>query len=159
VIVAARGAAETASHVPVVDPESFLLTRAPMQDLARGSMKPTGQDGNPHRAVVQRPDAAGSGVLLASADAEASSTRARELGERGVRVHVARTGFEAIVKATCHLPRVVLLDDSLGAEAVAETTRLLAGCPMTAHIPVMRVTPRRGVPARLLQTLAAAAAL
>ncbi len=101
----------------------------------------------------------GSAVLLASPNPELSKARASELGERGLRVHVARTGFEAIVKATCHLPGVILLDASLGAEAVEETTRLLAGCPITAHIPVMRVTSRRGVPARLLRTLAAAAAL
>jgi CheY-like chemotaxis protein len=143
----------------VVNQESFLLTPAPMQGLVRGSIKSAAQDLSPQRPAGQRPDDAGSVVLLASPNAEASSTRARELGERGLRVHVARTGFEAIVKASCHLPRVVLLDDSLGAEAVAETTRLLAGCPTTAHIPVMRVTPRHSVPARLLRTIAAAAAL
>jgi CheY-like chemotaxis protein len=130
-----------------------------MQDLPPAAATRATQERKAEDRLAQPSNVRGSDVLLASPDPEAGRARASELGERGLRVHVARTGFEAIVKASCHLPRVVLLDDSLGEEAVAETTRLLAGCPTTAHIPVMRVTPRHSVPARLLRTIAAAAAL
>jgi CheY-like chemotaxis protein len=130
-----------------------------MQDLAPAAATRATQQRKPEARLAQPFDVRGSDVLLASPDAEAGRARASELCERGLRVHVARTGFEAIVKATCHLPGVILLDDALGPEAVEETTRLLAGCPITSHIPVVRVTSRRGMPARLLRTLAAAAAL
>jgi CheY-like chemotaxis protein len=130
-----------------------------MQGLAYDQSTRTVRGGNPDATVRQRPDHAGCDVLIASSGAEGVQAHVRQLGDRGLRLKIARTGFEAIVKATWHLPRVILLDDSLGADTVAETTRLLAGCSTTAHIPVMRVTLQRDVAARLLRTLTAAAAL
>lgn len=88
-------------------------------------------------------------VLIADADADSRIRRARQLVARGFRVAMARTGFEAIVKASCHLPDLILVDGSLGAEGVDGTTTLLATCPVTAHIPIMRLTPGRRLPPRL----------
>lgn len=91
-------------------------------------------------------------ALVADADAESRQRRVRQLVDRGFRVTVARTGFEAIVKASCHLPDVILVDLSLGDTDVQETTRLLATCPATAHIPIVRIARGRRLPARLHAT-------
>ena len=98
-------------------------------------------------------------VLIAAADERVRAARERQLTARGLCVRLACTGFEAIVKASCHLPGLILLDASLGPEVIEETTRLLAGCPSTAHIPIVETTARRRVPLRSIQHLAAAAVL
>ena len=95
-------------------------------------------------------------VLVAACDEGVRDARQRQLTASGLHVRLARTGFEAIVKASCHLPNLILLDASLGAEEVDATSQLLATCPTTAHIPVVRLTPRRGVPLRMIRSLAAA---
>jgi CheY-like chemotaxis protein len=92
-------------------------------------------------------------VLVADGDDASRDARERELRALGARVSLARTGFEAIVKASCHLPDLILLDGSLGELDVAETGRLLTTCPVTAHIPVITVTPGRRVPQRILTDL------
>ena len=88
-------------------------------------------------------------VLVADADAGSRARRARRLGERGFRVVLARTPFETIVKASCHLPDLILIDWSLGAEACDETTALLTTCPATAHIPIVRLTASGRIPSRV----------
>jgi CheY-like chemotaxis protein len=98
-------------------------------------------------------------VLVASRDAGVRELQERQLKASGLRVRLARTGFEAIVKACCHLPILIILDPSLGAEEVEETGRLLATCPSTSHIPIVRLTPRRRVPRRIIEHLTAAAAV
>jgi CheY-like chemotaxis protein len=98
-------------------------------------------------------------VLVAACDEGVRQARERQLTASGLRVRLARTGFEAIVKASCHLPSLILLDASLGSEEVEETSRLLATCPSTAHIPIIRLTPRRRVPRRMIENLTAAAAV
>jgi CheY-like chemotaxis protein len=90
-------------------------------------------------------------VLIADADSRSRERRAQQLELRGFRVTVARTPFEAIVKASCHLPDLILLDGSLGAEGAEETTELLSTCPATAHIPIVRLTPGRKLPNRVLE--------
>ena len=86
-------------------------------------------------------------VLIGAADEMSRRLREALLRMAGCRVSLARTGFEAIVKASCHVPDVILLDDSLGDIDAAETRRLIATCPVTsAH-------PRR--PARFGQASAA----
>jgi CheY-like chemotaxis protein len=89
-------------------------------------------------------------VLVADADGDSRVRRARQLQSRGFRVSIARTAFETIVKASCHVPNLILVDASLGDSDVQETMHLLAMCPATAHIPVVRLTPGRRIPARLL---------
>ena len=89
-------------------------------------------------------------VLVADADAESRLRRANQLQARGFRVSVARTAFEAIVKASCHVPDLILVDDSLGSADVADTMELLATCPATAHIPLVRLSPGRRLPSRVL---------
>jgi CheY-like chemotaxis protein len=89
-------------------------------------------------------------VLIADADPGSRQRRTQQLELRGFRVAVARTGFEAIVKASCHLPDLILVDGSLGAPGARETTELLATCPATAHIPIVRLTPGRRLPTRVL---------
>lgn len=82
------------------------------------------------------------------------AARETELRSAGFRVSIARTGFEAIVKASCHVPDLILLDDdSLVDIDAAETGRLIATCPVTAHIPIVRLSRGRRVPRRLLTDL------
>ena len=108
--------------------------------------------------ATQSLESADSHVLVAACDDGVRSERERQLLSLGLRVRLARTGFETIVKACCHLPRMILLDASLGSDEVEETSRLLSTCPSTAHIPIVKLTPRRGVPRRILQHLATAPA-
>jgi CheY-like chemotaxis protein len=92
-------------------------------------------------------------VLIADGNAVSRELREAQLRAAGVRVSVARTGFEAIVKASCQVPDVILLDDSLTDIEPAETGRLLTRCPMTAHIPVVRLVRGRRLPRRILTRL------
>ena len=89
-------------------------------------------------------------VLLADPDAMSSARRSGELRDRGVRVAVARTPFEAIVKASCHLPDLILVDASLDSGGVEDTIQLLSTCPATAHIPIVRVATGHRLPASAL---------
>ena len=93
-------------------------------------------------------------VLVADAGADSRVRRARQLQSRGFRVAIARTAFETIVKASCHVPDLILVDASLGDTDVQGTTELLAMCPATAHIPVVRLAAGRRIPARLLNGVA-----
>jgi CheY-like chemotaxis protein len=88
-------------------------------------------------------------VLVASGKPASRLRRARQLAERGFRVAVARTGFEMIVKACCHLPDLIVVDDTFGDSDPQETTKLLSSCPATAHIPIVRVALGRRLPTGL----------
>ena len=134
----------------------FLLKGRPMRAATRKVPESTTHDAAPSPIPTQSiyPH-----VLVAACDAGVREARARQLTASGLRVRLARTGFEAIVKASCHLPSLILLDGSLGSDEVEETSRLLASCPSTAHIPVVRLTPSRRVPRRMIQHLTAAAPL
>jgi CheY-like chemotaxis protein len=92
-------------------------------------------------------------VLIADANAATRVRRGRQLEARGFDVTFARTGFEAIVKASCHLPDFIVVDESLGDDAVSDTTELLSTCPATAHIPIVRLGPGRRLPTRMLSTV------
>jgi CheY-like chemotaxis protein len=93
-------------------------------------------------------------VLIADGDETSRAAREHELRAAGARVSSARTGFEAIVKASCHAPDLILLDRSLDDDLTgSETGRLLTTCPVTAHIPVIAITRGRRVPQRLLSGL------
>ena len=92
-------------------------------------------------------------VLVAACDDGVRAAREQQLTGFGLRVRLARTGFEAIVKASCHLPNLILLDASLGSDEVEETSRLLSTCPSTAHIPIVRLTPSGRVPRRVIEHL------
>ena len=94
-------------------------------------------------------------VLIADADPQSRLLRARQLTDRGFRVAVARTPFEAIVKASCNLPDLILVDGSLGEADAQETSELLSRCPATAHIPIVRVTPGRRLPTRVFAAISA----
>ena len=97
-------------------------------------------------------------VLIADGDAVSRDTREAQLRSAGLRVSVARTGFEAIVKASCQTPDVILLDDSLTGIDAVETIRMLTTCPTTAHIPIVRLLPGRRLPQRMLSRLRRVAA-
>jgi CheY-like chemotaxis protein len=104
-------------------------------------------------AMLSTPCAAAtkpSHVLIADGNARTLAARAAQLLEAGLRVSTAHTSFEAIVKASCHLPDVILLDGSLAQLNAAETGELLTTCPVTAHIPIFRLTPGRRVPRKIL---------
>ena len=88
-------------------------------------------------------------VLIADADPQSRLRRSRQLADRGFRVTVACTSFEAIVKASCHLPDLILVDGSLGDADAKGTSELLSRCPATAHIPIVRLTPGRRMPTRV----------
>jgi CheY-like chemotaxis protein len=92
-------------------------------------------------------------VLIAASDDPVRDLCERQLTAAGLRVTFARTGFEAIVKASCQLPDLILLHRSLGLGQITETTRLLASCPVTAHIPIVRLKSQRGGSRQLLETL------
>lgn len=98
-------------------------------------------------------DIAAPHVLVADGNAETRSVREAQLRAAGFRVSLARTGFEAIVKASCHVPDLILVDDSLSDIAAGETGRLLTTCPLTAHIPVIQLSKGRRVPQRVLTDL------
>ena len=89
-------------------------------------------------------------VLIADANARTLAARAEQLLAAGLRVSLAHTSFEAIVKASCHVPDFILLDGSLGDLDAAVTGQLLTTCPMTAHIPIFKLTPGRRVPQRVV---------
>jgi CheY-like chemotaxis protein len=89
-------------------------------------------------------------VLIADANARTLARRAEQLLAAGLRVSLAHTSFEAIVKASCHVPDFILLDGSLADLDAAVTGQLLTTCPMTAHIPIFKLTPGRRVPQRVL---------
>jgi len=97
-------------------------------------------------------------VLIADANPTSREIREAQLRTAGFRVSVARTGFEAIVKATCQMPDVILLDDSLGDLLAAETGQLLTTCPVTSHIPVVCLARGRRLPQRMLTRLRKTAA-
>ena len=92
-------------------------------------------------------------VLVADADPASRQDREQHLRAAGARVLTARTGFEAIVKASCQMPDLIVLDESLGEEEVAETARLLTICPVTAQTPVLCLRTHRRVPLRVLAGL------
>ena len=104
-------------------------------------------------AIVRTPTASSAScaghVLVADGNAASRERRQMQLEAAGYRVSVARTGFEAIVKATCHVPDLILIDESIADIEPAETGRLITTCPVTAHIPVVRVPRGRRVPARV----------
>ena len=118
------------------------------------SQMPTSARGTDGQAT---PQANGLGhiphVLIADADPVSRQEREQYLIAAGVRVLTARTGFEAIVKASCQMPDLIVLDESLGATEVAETARLLTICPVTAQTPVLCLRARRRVPVRVLTGL------
>jgi CheY-like chemotaxis protein len=97
-------------------------------------------------------------VLIADGDAVTRDAREAQLRAAGLRVSVARTAFEAIVKASCQVPNVILLADSLSDIEAMETRRLLATCPMTSHIPIVRLLRGRRLPRRMLTRLRRVAA-
>jgi CheY-like chemotaxis protein len=98
--------------------------------------------------------AAASGhVLVAGGDADSLERRESQLRAAGYRVSLARTGFEAIVKASCHVPDLILIDDSIADIEAAETGRLITTCPVTAHIPIVRLGAGRRVPPRVFTRL------
>jgi DNA-binding response OmpR family regulator len=92
-------------------------------------------------------------VLVADADPASRREREQHLQAAGARVVTARTSFEAIVKASCQMPDLIVLDASLGELEVAETARLLTICPVTAQTPVLCLRARRKVPLRVLAQL------
>jgi CheY-like chemotaxis protein len=92
-------------------------------------------------------------ILIADSNDESRDRREMQLRDAGFRVSVARTGFEAIVKASYHVPDLILIDDSLTDIEAAETRRLLTTCPMTEHIPVIRLPAGRRVPQRVFSAM------
>ena len=106
-----------------------------------------------HAGAEPHPRLAVAHVLIADSEDRSRAAREEQLRAAGFRVSVARTGFEAIVKASCHLPDIVLLDESLADIEPSETARLLQTCPVTAHIPVVRLSHGRRLPRRVLTGL------
>lgn len=115
----------------------------------------------PHRAArtsTARTEALPPLVLIADGDGTSRGIREKQLRAAGLRVSVASTGFEAIVKASCQVPDVILLADSLNDIEAMETGRLLATCPVTSHIPIVRLLRPGRIPQRTLTRLRRVAA-
>lgn len=92
-------------------------------------------------------------VLVADSEGTTRSAREQQLLAAGHRVSLARTAFEALVKATCQPPDVILLDGALPDIAAHDLINFLSTCPVTAHIPVARLTRGRSVPQRIMGEL------
>ena len=92
-------------------------------------------------------------VLIVDGNASSREDRLAELRATGLRVSSARTGFEPIVKASCQVPDVILIDESLPDMEAAEAGRLITTCPVTAHIPVIPLDAGAALPRRVLATL------
>ena len=108
----------------------------------------------PPRSTAPTPVERMSGLHVLVADpGQTRSVREQQLLAAGHRVSVARTAFEALVKATFHLPDMILIDPKLPDIEVMETIGFLNTCPATAHIPVARLAPGRTVPQRVLAAL------
>jgi CheY-like chemotaxis protein len=88
-------------------------------------------------------------VLVADPDAASRGRRAEQLRDRGFRVALARTPFEAIVKAICQLPDLILIDSALGGDGSDDTSAMLSTSPATAHIPIVRLTAGKRLPPRI----------
>jgi CheY-like chemotaxis protein len=92
-------------------------------------------------------------VLIADGDSTSRESREAQLRAAGCDVSVARTGFEAIVKASCQVPDLILLDESLPDIDAPETERLITTCPVTSHIPIISVASGRQLPRRVISLL------
>jgi DNA-binding response OmpR family regulator len=114
----------------------------------RTNARPSVGESTPHLTSGHTPH-----VLIADADPTSRQNREQHLVAAGARVVTARTGFEAIVKASCQMPDLIVLDESLGDTEVAETARLLTACPVTAQTPVLCLRTRHRVPLRVLAGL------
>lgn len=139
------------------NPAAFLLRPKSMRSKAASVSGSTTPTGRPVRIAASDAGALSAPhVLIADGDAVSRALREAQLRAAGLRVSVARTGFEAIVKASCQVPDLILLDDSLSDIEVEETARLLQTCPVTAHTAIVRLAHGRRVPRRLLSGLVAA---
>lgn len=110
----------------------------------------------PGASLMPTPDTiplAPSHVLLADANSRTLRARAEQLLAAGLRVSMAHTSFETIVKASCHVPDLILLDGALADLDASLTGELLTTCPVTSHIPIVRLTPGRRVPRRVLSAV------
>lgn len=96
-------------------------------------------------------------VLIVDGNTASREDRLAELRASGLKVSSARTGFEAIVKASCQVPDVILIDESLPDMEAAEAGRLITTCPVTAHIPVIPLDGGGSLPPRLIAVLARSA--
>lgn len=115
---------------------------------------PTAAQATAHFSTVALPPVH---VLLADSDDLSRHQREGQLRTAGFRVTAARTGFEAIVKASCHMPDVILLDHSLSDIDATETGRLIRTCPATSHIAVVRLLTGGPLPRRVLTIVRQAA--
>jgi PleD family two-component response regulator len=87
-------------------------------------------------------------VLLVANSAAELEACAFILNQSGVRVTTARTGFEALVKATCYVPELIVIQEGLVANEGVDGTvaqQLLRICPATAHIPVISCSTLRSM--------------
>lgn len=123
-----------------------------MRKAARLSEFPT-SDHSAVRATTARFTSPVSHVLIADGDPMSRELRESQIRAAGCEVSVARTGFEAIVKASCQVPDLILLDESLPDLDASETRRLITTCPVTSHIPIISLRAGRQVPAQVFSLL------
>jgi CheY-like chemotaxis protein len=109
------------------------------------------------RLPPERDGSARGHVLIADGNDASRQRRRVQLEAAGYRVSLARTGFEAIVKATCHVPDLILIDESISDIEADETGRMIRTCPVTSHIPVVRLARGRRLPARVISRVRATA--
>jgi CheY-like chemotaxis protein len=76
-------------------------------------------------------------VLVADQDEQTREWCTALLTTAGFRVTRARTGFEAIVKASCLEPAVILVGHALPGFESWGAVKLLVLCPSTRHIPIV----------------------
>jgi CheY-like chemotaxis protein len=95
-------------------------------------------------------------LLIVEADDRARKGCAAALSRAGYRILEAKSEFEALVKACCHRPALVLLGIPLAAAGivVADTIALFAGCPETTSIPVLHLSSSKALLADVRRVLA-----
>ena len=65
--------------------------------------------------------------------------------------------YRKVLETGGPFPDLILIDDSLADIEAAETGRLITTCPVTAHIPIVRIAAGRRVPPRVFTRLRRAA--
>jgi CheY-like chemotaxis protein len=98
-------------------------------------------------------------ILVADQDDATREWCVAVLAGAGFRVTRARTGFEAIVKACCREPDVMLVRQALPGFEGWGAVELLALCPSTCHIPIVGLAAETPGPGGAAARLAGCAGL
>lgn len=95
------------------------------------------------------PSAAPGHILVIEGDTRDQQTILKVLRPAGHRISLSAEGIEGYRRTTALQPDLILLDVGPGVPAALATARLLSADPLTSHIPVIFMTARATLEARL----------